>query len=96
MGAEHGFTKRRTELTNEKRVETWPIDRPQPNPHNARVHPPEQIDQLAASIKTFGMRRCIVVDENGIILTGHGIHQAAQKLGLEQVPVVIADDLTEE
>jgi DNA modification methylase len=96
MAAEYGFTKRRTELTNEKRVEMWPINRPQPNPHNARVHPLEQIDQLAASIKEFGMQRCIVVDENGIMLTGHGIHQAAQKLGLEQVPVVIADDLTEE
>src|SRR5690349_18765803 len=83
-------------MLNPKRLEIWPISRPKPNPYNARVHPPEQIEQLVASLKEFGIQRPILVDENGVILAGHGTLLAAQKLGLEQVPVVIVDNLTEE
>jgi DNA modification methylase len=83
-------------LPNQKRLEMWPISRPKPNLHNSRIHPPEQIEQLAASLKQFGQRRPILVDENEVILTGHGLLLAAQHLGLDQVLVLIADDLTEE
>jgi DNA modification methylase len=65
-------------------------------PAQLAVHPPEQIEQLCASLRKFGQRRPILVDENEFILTGHGIHQAAQRLGLQQVLVMIADNLSEE
>jgi DNA modification methylase len=78
------------------KFEIWPIGRLKANPRNTRVHPPEQIRQLAASLKNFDMLRPIVVDEQGVILAGHGIWLAAQELRLEQVKVIIVDHLSEE
>lgn len=48
------------------------------------------------SIKRFGFKQPIVTDSNGVIIAGHTRHKAALKLGLKEVPVLIADDLTEE
>ncbi len=53
------------------------------------------IDKVAASIKEFGFKQPIVIDKQGEIIAGHTRYKAAQKLGLTEVPVVIADDLTE-
>ena len=54
------------------------------------------VDALAASIREFGFRQPIVVDEAGIIVVGHTRWKAARKLGLEQVPVHVASGLTAE
>ena len=54
------------------------------------------VDAVAASIRAFGFNVPIVVDKNDEIVAGHTRFKAAQKLGLEKVPVIIADDLTEE
>jgi DNA modification methylase len=54
------------------------------------------VDAVAASIREFGFRQPIVVDEDGVIVVGHTRWKAAQKLGLEQVPVHVARDLTPE
>lgn len=54
------------------------------------------VDAVAASIAAFGFNVPIVVDWTGEIIAGHTRHKAAVKLGLERVPCVIADDLTEE
>lgn len=54
------------------------------------------VDAVAASIREFGFKIPIVVDSDGVIVAGHTRLKAAQKLGLKTVPVVIADDLTEE
>ena len=51
---------------------------------------------MAASIQEFGFRQPIVVDEDGVIICGHTRCKAAQKLGLEKVPVHVAKDLTPE
>lgn len=59
-------------------------------------HNEQAIDALASSIKNFGFKVPIVVDKNSEIVTGHTRLKAAKKLGLEEVPVLIADDLTEE
>lgn len=60
---------------------------------------PRQNDQavkaVAESIKQFGFQQPIVVDKNKVIIVGHTRHKAAKKLGLEEVPCVIADNLTE-
>jgi DNA modification methylase len=75
-------------------VEMWPSERPQPNPDNARVHPDEQILQIAKSVEIHQPYRPILVDENDIILAGHGLLLALRHLGHEQVPVQVHSHLT--
>ena len=65
-----------------------------PYAKNSRTHSPEQVGQIAASIKEFGFRNPILVDGVGII-AGHGRLLAAQKLGLDQVPTIDCSDMTE-
>ena len=72
----------------------WPIDRPIPYARNSRKIPERAIDKVAASIKEFGWRQAIVVDKDGVIICGHTRLLAARKLGLKQVPVHVADNLT--
>lgn len=62
--------------------------------HNNKHHPTEQIDKIASSIAEYGFDVPVVVDEDNIILKGHGRHLAAQKLGLREVPVIIRTDLS--
>tara|TARA_Y100001951_G_C11277891_1_gene263178 strand:+ start:79 stop:1248 length:1170 start_codon:yes stop_codon:yes gene_type:complete len=61
------------------------------NPRNNKA----SIDKVASSIEEFGFRQPIVVDENLIILAGHTRLDASRKIGLKEVPVHIAKDLTE-
>ena len=61
-----------------------------PNARNARTHSDEQIAQIAASIKEWGWTIPVLVDEAGGIIAGHGRVLAAQLLGIETVPVMIA------
>lgn len=51
---------------------------------------------VAASIRDFGFKVPIVIDEDGVIIAGHTRAKAAAKLGLQTVPCIVADDLTEE
>jgi site-specific DNA-methyltransferase (adenine-specific) len=54
----------------------------------------QAVDAVAASIKEFGFKVPIIVDSDDVIVCGHTRVKAAQKLGLESVPCVIADDLS--
>ena len=54
------------------------------------------VEAVANSIKEFGFKVPIVIDENFTILAGHTRLKAAKKLGIKKVPCVIADDLTDE
>ena len=54
------------------------------------------VDAVASSISQFGFKNPIVIDGNNVIICGHTRYKAAQKLGLDVVPCVVADDLTEE
>lgn len=54
----------------------------------------ESVPETAASIRRFGFKVPIVVDTEGVIVTGHTRYKAATELGLETVPVIVADDLT--
>ena len=56
----------------------------------------EAVEYVANSIKEFGFKVPIVIDKNGVIVAGHTRYKAAQELGLEKLPCVIADDLTDE
>ena len=76
----------------------WPADAVErralstllPYARNARTHSDAQIDQIAASIKEFGFVMPILVDEAGTIIAGHGRVLAAARLGLGEVPVMVA------
>jgi len=66
-----------------------------PYSNNVKAHPDEQVKKIASSIKNYGWDQPIVVDGSNEIIKGHGRLQAAELLGLEQVPVIVRDDLTE-
>ena len=65
-----------------------PLSELKPNPRNARTHSRRQIHQIADSIAAFGFNNPVLVDENGVIIAGHGRVEAAKLLGLTEVPTV--------
>lgn len=77
------------------KIEVRPLDDILPYGENPKTHPPEQVEKIASSIRRFGWDQPIVVDGEGTIIKGHGRYQAAQKLGLETVPVIEQADLSE-
>ena len=72
------------------KTERWPLVRLAPYARNARTHSDEQVAQIAASIQEFGFTNPILADVNGTIIAGHGRVLAAQQLGLDDVPVMVA------
>jgi len=56
----------------------------------------DAVKYVAESIQQFGFKVPIVIDTNGVIIAGHTRYKASKKLGLKEVPCIIADDLTEE
>jgi DNA modification methylase len=77
-------------------VEMWQAADLVPYAKNARQHPPEQIDQIAASMERFGFTIPMLVAEDGTIIAGHGRLMAAAQLGLAEVPVMVARGWSEE
>src|SRR5438105_1223825 len=78
------------------KIEEWPINELIPYEHNPRMIPAAAIEKVAASIREFGWRQPIVVDEQRIIIIGHTRLLAAHKLGLATVPVHVAMNLKPE
>lgn len=76
-------------VTNRKTSDLVPYAR------NARKHSEQQVAQIAASIKEFGFNVPVLIDKDNGIIAGHGRVLAAQKLGMEQVPTIALDHLTE-
>lgn len=72
-----------------------PVSELQPYARNPRVHSPEQVAQIAASITEFGFTNPIILDASGTILAGHGRWMAAQHLGMGEVPTVQVGDMTQ-
>src|SRR5215469_9180805 len=64
-----------------------------PYEHNPRVND-DGVDAVARSLQEFGWRAPIVVDAEGVIVCGHTRYKAAKKMGLAEVPVHVARDLT--
>lgn len=77
------------EIVNKKLNEIKPYEK---NPRKNE----EAVEYVANSIKEFGFKVPIVIDKDGVIVTGHTRYKAAKKLGLEEVPTIMADDLSEE
>lgn len=71
------------------------IDEIKPYEKNPRKND-SAVDYVAKSIKEFGFKVPIVIDKDGIIIAGHTRYKASKKLGLKEVPCIVADDLTEE
>lgn len=78
-----------------ERIEHWPLDRLKPYARNARTHSQQQVEKIAASIAEFGFTNPILVDSSDGIIAGHGRLMGAQLLGMESVPVVVLDYLTD-
>jgi hypothetical protein len=78
-----------------ERIELWPIEKLRPYERNPRTHSEAQVDQIAASVAEFGWTTPILIDEQGGILAGHGRLLAARKLGLERVPVIRFEHLSD-
>jgi DNA modification methylase len=84
-------------------VARWPADAVErrsvsaliPYARNARTHSDEQVAQIAASIREWGWTMPVLVDEAGTIVAGHGRVLAAQRLGLPEVPVMVATGWSE-
>ncbi len=66
-----------------------------PYARNSRTHSPEQVAQIAASIREFGFTNPVLIDEHGTIIAGHGRTMAAQQLGLAVVPCIRLLHLTD-
>src|SRR5579859_1003247 len=73
-----------------RRVETI-----RPNPRNSRTHSKKQIRQIADSILAHGFLGAIIVDEDGVVLAGHGRLAAAKLLGVPAVPTLQVSGLSE-
>src|SRR5690349_12671707 len=82
-------------ISNDLRLEYWPLDRLIPSARNARTHSPAQVAEIAGSIRAFGFSNPILVGADGDIIAGHGRLAAARQLGLTQVPVVVLTGLTD-
>jgi ParB-like chromosome segregation protein Spo0J len=71
-------------------VERWPLSRLIPYARNARTHSPEQVKQIAASMREWGWTIPVLADETGNIIAGHGRVEAAELNGYDSAPVMVA------
>lgn len=76
-------------------VETMNIKTVKPYERNAKKHPQDQVEKIANSLKEFGWQQPLVVDQNNVLVIGHGRLLAAKLLGMHEVPVVRVNNLTE-
>ena len=76
-------------------IERWPLDRLLPSDMNPRTHTPEQVAQIAASIREFGFVNPILVGVDGGIIAGEGRLRAARTEGMREVPVIVLGHLSQ-
>jgi hypothetical protein len=77
------------------RLTLVPVAALRPDPRNPRKHSRVQVRAIARSIEAFGFNAPILVDKRNQIVAGHGRYEAAQLLGLESIPIISLDHLTE-
>src|SRR5262245_13120134 len=66
-----------------------------PHPRNVRTHSKKQIRQIANSISAFGFTVPVLIDENSVLIAGHGRREAAKLLGLSKIPTIQIEGLSE-
>jgi len=83
------------ETTIADQITREPLTNLIPYSNNPKEHPDEQIQKIASSIKNYGWDQPIVVDADNEVIKGHGRMQAADLLGLDEVPVIRRGDLSD-
>lgn len=83
-------------MPNKLKVEYISIDDIKTYENNAKLHPAEQIEQIKKSIQEFGFNDPIAIDENNVIIEGHGRYIACNELGIKEVPIIRLEGLDEE
>lgn len=78
-----------------KNLPTIRIDELIPYENNAKIHGPDQIEQLRRSLRQFGFVSPVLIDEDKNLIAGHGRVEAARAEGMTEVPYVTVSDLTE-
>ena len=76
-------------------IQLWPIERLVPYVGNPRSHSPKQVEQIATSMRRYGVVNPALIDPKGTLIVGHGRILAARQLGLTVFPVIVLDHLTE-
>ena len=76
-------------------IEHLPTDTLVPYARNSRTHSPEQVAQIAASIREFGFTNPVLIDANNTLIAGHGRVMAAQSIGIATVPAIRLAHLTD-
>jgi hypothetical protein len=76
-------------------VRWLPVEALEPDPRNARLHPPGQVSRIADSIAAFGFNVPVLIDGESRIVAGHGRALAARRLGLAEIPTIALDHLSE-
>ncbi len=92
----HSVKRLDTKAWPASKVELWSVDDLTPYAKNARLHSDEQVEQIAASMERFGFTIPVLVAGDGTIIAGHGRIMAANKLGLSEVPVMVARGWSDE
>ena len=87
--------KRKTRPQEKIGFQLLRLDCLKPNPANPRKHGRAQVQALAKSIEAFGFNAPVLVDKNKQIIAGHARYEAAKMLGLEQIPVICLEHLSE-
>ena len=82
-------------MTLDLHIESRPIERLIPRATNPRTHSPEQVAQIAASIREFAWTNPILIGTDDDVIAGHGRLLAARKLGMTDVPVIVLGHLSE-
>jgi ParB-like chromosome segregation protein Spo0J len=75
-------------------IEQRPVDQLKPYSQNSRTHSEAQVEQIVASIREFGFVNPILIGTDNGIIAGHARLQAARKLGMSEVPVLVLGHLT--
>lgn len=93
--------KKTTEKTNQEgrekmKIEKIKIGDVRPYENNAKLHPKEQIEQIKRSIEAFGNNDPIAIDQDNVIIEGHGRHMALLELGYQEIEVIRLSHLNEE
>src|SRR5579883_2561419 len=67
-------------------IERIPIAELKPHPRNYKVHPEDELDHIAESLKNHGFYKNIIIAKDNTILAGHGVIEAAKRLGMTEAP----------
>jgi ParB-like chromosome segregation protein Spo0J len=78
------------------KIEKLGIEKIRPYENNAKLHPKEQIEQIKKSIEEFGNNDPIAIDENNVIIEGHGRYFALKELGYKEAEIIRLSHLSDE